>query len=88
MTESLYVVNEKDKIVDIIQTNEIHQKNLLHRSVHIFIVNSSGKLFCRQISFKSFVYPGYWSTSVGAHVFSNETYGVAAKKIPERSFGN
>ena len=80
MKEQIDIVNEQDRVIGKGNLQEIHQKGLLHRAVHIFIIDSQGRLFCRQRSLKKERYPGFWSTSVGAHVLTGETYDAVAKK--------
>ncbi len=77
------VVNENDEVVRQADLGEVHQKNLLHRATHVLIINSSGRIFCRQRSYKKVRYPGYWSTSTGKHVMSGETYEEVAGKSLE-----
>jgi len=81
------IVNEQDKVTEQESIEKAHQKGLLHRAVHIFIINSLGKLFCRQRSSKKQIYPGYWSTSVGAHVLSGQTYNLVAKQSLKNHLG-
>lgn len=85
--EKLSIVNEKDEVVGESDIEIIHQRGLLHRSVHIFIIDSQGKLFCRQRSFKKQRYTGYWSTSVGAHVLLGQTYDEVAYKSLSNTLG-
>lgn len=59
---------------------EIHQKDLLHRSVHIFIIDEQGRFYLRQRDKDKARYPGYWTTSIGVHVPSGQTYDQTAKK--------
>ncbi len=80
MKQQLDIVNEQDRIVGKATLEEVHQRGLLHRAVHVFIIDSQGRLFCRQRSAKKERYPEYWSTSVGAHVFTGETYDAVAKR--------
>lgn len=80
MSEKLVLVDEKDQVLGEVETNEAHEKGVLHRTVHIFIANKERELFCRQRSFKKKVYPGYWSTSVGVHVLPGEGYEETAKR--------
>lgn len=87
MSQLMNLVDEQDKIIGQENIEKIHQKGFLHRAVHIFIVNSSGRLFCRQRSAKKKIYPGYWSTSVGAHVLSGQTYDPVAKQSLKKDLG-
>jgi len=80
MNKKIDVVNEQGEIVTRSSIEEVHKKGLLHKSVHIFIIDSQGRLFCRQISLKKRVYSGWWSTSVGAHVLSGQTCDQVAQE--------
>ena len=86
-SEIIDVVNEQDEVIGRADKDGIHHKRLLHRAVHIWIINSSGKLFCRQRSSKKQIYPGYYSTSVGAHVISGQTYNQTAKQSLQKDLG-
>jgi len=87
MNEQIDIVNEKDEIIGQADIIEAHKKGLLHRAVHIFIINSKGRLFCRQRSFKKSVYPGYWSTSAALHVMHGQSYDQTAKKCIKSILG-
>lgn len=74
MPEMLEIVDEKEKVIRLASTEEVHDKKLLHRSVHLLIVDKDGKIYCcyRDVSFN----PGW--TAVGAHVLPSQDYAVAA----------
>ncbi len=74
MAELLDIVDEEDNVTGSASSEEIHEKYLLHRAVHILIIDSKGRIFCRQRSPKKERYPGYWSTSAGSHIASGESY--------------
>lgn len=81
------LIDENDNIIGKIDVEEIHDKGILHRTTHTFIINSEGKLFCRKISSKNKIYSGYWSTSVGAHVFSDQNYDQVAEESLRTNLG-
>lgn len=81
------IVNEQDEVVGQGEVEEIHQKDLLHRSVHIFIKNHQGRFYSRQRSLKSPRYPGYWTTSIGTHVASGSTYKQTAYQSLKNKMG-
>ncbi|OGM03166.1 hypothetical protein A3K72_00550 [Candidatus Woesearchaeota archaeon RBG_13_36_6] len=87
MKQMIDVVDEKDKVIGKATIDEVHNKGLLHRAIHIFIINPEGKLFCRQRSLKKERYPGWWSTSVGAHVLSGQDYDQVAKQSLKDTLG-
>lgn len=76
----LDVVDVNGNIIGHDESKSVHQKHLLHRAVHILIVNESGEIFVRQRSFDKELYAGVWSTSVGEHVKSGQDYNMTAHR--------
>ncbi len=87
MTNQIDYVNEDGKTLGVTDLNIVHKNLLLHKSAHIFIVDSNGRVFCRKIASGNPIYPGYWSTSVGAHVLSGMDYDATAKESLKSSLG-
>lgn len=79
MNSQLDIINEQDKIIGKEDIEEIHQKELLHRSVHVLFINNQGQFYLRRRSKTKARYPGFWTTSIGAHVMSGQTYDEVAK---------
>ena len=81
-------MSSTDKAVDIIdkdgtvlgveEVQATHDKHLLHRAVHILVINDENKVFARQRPKTKLVYPGLWTSSVGAHVLSGMTPDATA----------
>lgn len=61
------------KPIESLNSEEIHKRDLLHRAVHILVINNKGEIFVRRRSWQKKLYPGVWSTSVGAHVLTGQT---------------
>ena len=51
----------------------IHDEHLLHRAVHILIVDSLGRVYLRQRPQTKKLYPGLWTSAVGVHVLEGYT---------------
>ncbi len=83
MSEQLEVVDEKEHIIKLASFEEVHDKMLLHRSVHLLIVNREGKIYCcyRDVPFN----PGW--TAVGAHVLPGQDYDAAAADALHKKLG-
>ncbi len=74
------IVDDKEKVLGSLPVEEVHKKGLLHRSVHLIVIDNSGKILCRiRPSWKK-RYPGFWSL-VGAHLEAGESYEEGAKKL-------
>jgi isopentenyl-diphosphate delta-isomerase type 1 len=79
--EEIYdLVDIDDRVIGQSTRKEIHQKNLLHRSVHIFVFNPGGDLFLQKRAFSKDENPGYWDTSCAGHVDTGEDYLTAANR--------
>ncbi len=78
--ELLDIVNEKDEIIGVASKEEIHEKILLHRFVHVFVETSEGKVVVQQRSRHKKKGPLKFDAAVGGHVKSGESYEAAAKR--------
>lgn len=87
MKISLEVVDNKLKTIKKETYDNIHKFGLLHKAVHILIINKEGKIFVRQRTFSKKIYPGYYSTSVGAHLLPGQNFREAAEKNLKFFFG-
>ncbi|MCU7917440.1 MAG: hypothetical protein KZQ95_03675 [Candidatus Thiodiazotropha sp. (ex Epidulcina cf. delphinae)] len=75
----LDLVSEDDQVIGKMESEEAHKLGLLHRAVHILVINREGKIYVRKRSIDLELYPGVWTTSVGEHVRSGRQYGEAAE---------
>jgi isopentenyl-diphosphate Delta-isomerase len=74
------VVDKMDQVIDHATRREIHQKNLLHRSIHILVFNHQNEMFLQKRSMAKDENPGLWDTSSAGHVDSGETYDECAHR--------
>ncbi len=72
------VVNESDEVTGQEKRSVVHEKNLLHRAVHIFVFNKKKELFVQKRSRLKDRHPGKWDSSAAGHLNSGESYGAAA----------
>ncbi|MBW1660110.1 MAG: NUDIX domain-containing protein [Deltaproteobacteria bacterium] len=86
--EEIYaVVDKDDRVIGKATRREIHQKGLLHRSVHIFVFNRAGQLYIQKRSMNKDMHPGCWDSSASGHVDFGETYETAAVRELEEELG-
>ena len=85
--EIIDVVNEKDEVIGNAPYSDIYAKKLRHRIAHMFIFNDAGELALQLRSKRKSFCPGAWSTSVGGHVQSGETYEIAVKRESMEEIG-
>jgi isopentenyldiphosphate isomerase len=85
--EFLDVVNERDEVVGKASQDEIYEKKLSHRIVHVLIFNDRGEMALQLRSRNKSFCPKHWTTSVGGHVKSGERYEEAALREVEEEVG-
>ncbi len=75
--EILDIVDINNNIIGQASRLEIHKKNLMHRSAHIFVTHGN-YVFLQLRSCHKKQFPNKWDTSAAGHVDSGETYIQAA----------
>ncbi len=78
--EYLDVVDENNRVIGTKSRQEIHEKALRHRSVHIFIFNTRGELYLQKRSPHKDQYPDHWDSSAAGHTDPGETPLEAAQR--------
>lgn len=80
LEELFDVVDKNDCVVGQATRREVHDRELLHRAVHVFVFNRSGAVFLQKRSMAKDRSPGLWDASCSGHVDAGETYDEAAKR--------
>ena len=81
------VVDQEDRVVGQATRGEVHQRGLLHRSVHILVFNPNQEIFLQKRSLEKDENPGYWDTSAAGHVNAGEDYRSCAHRELEEELG-
>ena len=79
-SEIFDVVDLEDMLIGQASRKLVHEKGLIHRSIHILIFNSQNKLFLQKRSSEKDQNPGLWDSSVSGHVDSGESYVESATR--------
>jgi len=77
-SEIFDVVDASDQVTGQATRGEVHGGKLLHRAVHVLVMNPRGDLLLQQRSRFKDVHPGVWDSSVSGHLNAGETYQAAA----------
>jgi isopentenyldiphosphate isomerase len=86
--EMLTRVTELDEILGPVPRSRVHgDPSLIHRSVHVLVVNRAGRLLLQKRSLRKDTQPGKWDTSVGGHVGFGQSYEEAARREAEEELG-
>jgi 16S rRNA (adenine1518-N6/adenine1519-N6)-dimethyltransferase len=78
--ELLAVVDRNDQPLKPTDRATIHRENLLHRAVHILLVNHRGELLLQKRSYLKDRFPRYWDSSAAGHVDADESYQDCATR--------
>jgi 16S rRNA (adenine1518-N6/adenine1519-N6)-dimethyltransferase len=82
--EQFDIVDEEDRVIGRASRHEVHERNLRHRAVHIFVFDRHGQIFLQKRSRWKDRCPGVWDSSAAGHVDCGEFYeGAAGREITE-----
>ncbi len=81
------MVSEEDQVIGSVTQAEMIAQKLLHRIAHIFVFNERGEMALQLRSAKKSFCPLHWSTSVGGHVQTGESYEFAALREYSEELG-
>jgi 16S rRNA (adenine1518-N6/adenine1519-N6)-dimethyltransferase len=85
--ENLQVVDEHDHPIRGVDRATVHAEKLLHRAVHIFVLNNAGELFLQRRSYRKDNFPRKWDSSAAGHVDLGESYQVCASRELREELG-
>jgi isopentenyldiphosphate isomerase len=78
--EILDIINDQDEVIGTISRKEANAQGVMHRIVHVLIFDNFDRMALQLRSDKVDWCPGHWSTAVGGHVLSGETFEQGAKR--------
>jgi len=99
MAEEIFdIVDDSDTVVGSASRGEVHRSGYLHRSTHLLVFDSHGRVLLQKRSGEKDSFPGRWDSSVSGHVDSGEWYdqcvvretgeeiGIDLSETPEKLF--
>jgi isopentenyldiphosphate isomerase len=81
------VVDASDRVIGQKPRGIVHSEGLLHRAVHVLIVNEEGTVFLQKRSMGKDSAPGKWDSSASGHLDAGEGYAEAAIREVEEELG-
>jgi len=85
--ERIDVVDEQDRVVSVLPRGEVHRKGLMHRAVHVFLLDDENRIYLQRRAWVKEQDPGRWDSSASGHVDSGESYDAAAERELEEELG-
>ena len=80
-TEEIFdVCDECDRVIGQAPRSIVHARKLLHRAVHVFVINSTGQLLVQKRSATKDEYPLCYTSSASGHLATGESYDAAAQR--------
>ena len=88
MSEYIDILNtDGEKTGESQSYEEIHKKGYIHRTVHVWLINSKKQLLLQKRSTSKRAHPGMWDVSVGGHISAGQTSLEAAKRETKEELG-
>lgn len=85
-TEEIFeVLDTEGRVIGLAARSAVHSDpSLIHRVVHVLVINKQGDLLLQKRSINKDIAPGRWDTSVGGHVNpGEEVYDAAVRETKE-----
>ncbi len=87
MTEYLDVINKNNEITGKKTRKEIHEKGLMHKSVHVWILNEKKEVLCNLRNKNKDLFAGLWDAVFGEHLKTGENFETAAVRGIKEELG-
>jgi len=88
MTEEIFdIVDDSDTVVGSASREEVHRSGHLHRSTHLLVFDSDGRVLLQKRSSGKDSFPGRWDSSVSGHVDSGEWYDECVVRETQEEIG-
>lgn len=85
--ETFDVVDEADRVIGKASREQVHERKLLHRAVHVFIQPRADHWLLQRRSDQKDIEPLLWTTSCSGHVDSGEEYLESAVRECKEELG-
>ncbi len=86
--EVFEIVDEDNCVIGTALRSECHgNPALLHRTCHVVVFHSDGRVLLQKRSQFKDIQPGKWDTAVGGHLMPGEDFEVAARREMQEELG-
>lgn len=78
------VVDNNDSIIGQADRDSVHNDKLVHRAIHVFVLNRNDEILLQKRSMQKDTSPGLWGSSASGHLDAGEDYeGAAIRELNE-----
>lgn len=87
MAGLLDVLDDRGRVVATLPRDEVHARGLLHRCVHVFVLDPRGRLWLQRRAPDRELWPGLWTSTASGHVDAGEGEEQAARRELREEMG-
>ena len=89
MQEEIFdIVDENNNVIGQAPRSECHgNPDLIHRTAHVVVYHSDGRILLQKRSHKKDLLGGLWDTAVGGHLDQGETFEEGARREMNEELG-
>ena len=85
--ELVEVVDEDDRVVDVVPRRRMREGRLLHRCTYVVVLNTAGEVYVHRRTETKDVYPGLFDVTAGGVNAVGESYEFAAAREVHEELG-
>jgi 8-oxo-dGTP pyrophosphatase MutT (NUDIX family) len=85
--ELVEVVDEEDRVVDVVPRRFVRERLLLHRCTYVVVLDPLRRVYVHRRTDSKDVYPGYYDVIAGGVNGVGESYDVCAAREVEEELG-
>jgi 8-oxo-dGTP pyrophosphatase MutT (NUDIX family) len=87
MNELVEVVDEDDRVVDVVPRSLVRERLLLHRCTYVVVLDPDGRVYVHRRADSKDVYPGFYDVVAGGVNGVGESYEVCAAREVHEELG-
>lgn len=76
-----------NKTGETISYDDAHEKGIIHKSVHVWILNNNNEILLQKREKNRRAYPGFWDISASGHISAGQISVEAAQMETEEELG-
>ena len=85
--EMFDVVDENDEVIGQEERKTVHEKDLLHRAVHVLVFNKRKEILLQKRSLLKDKFAGAWDSSAAGHLDAGESYDDCVERELKEELG-